>query len=280
MAAAEEALFASLLDQKAAEQTQDENRCPGKTPPRPNGPSAISRADKMTQPSAEAPEIHPIGSPHVGRFELVIFDNDGVLVDSEPIANRILAELLTASGWPTTYEDSLRDYMGGSLKLVRDTVEPQLGRALPAELEDQYHQLLFTRMRTELTAVSAVREALEQIELPVCVASSGAHPRIELALKTVGLFDRFAGHIYSADDVERGKPNPDLFLYAASQLGIQPEHCVVIEDSPLGVTAAKAAGMTVIGYAGMTPAERLKDADVIIDTMTQLVQTIRDLDNA
>jgi HAD superfamily hydrolase (TIGR01509 family) len=214
----------------------------------------------------------------VGRFQLVIFDNDGVLVDSEPIANRILAELLTESGWPTTYEDSLRDYMGGSLRLVRDVVEPKLGRPLPPDLEDRYHEQLFTRMRTELAPVEAVRDALDELELPVCVASSGAHPRIELALKTTGLYDRFAGRIFSADDVARGKPNPDLFLHAAKELGVRPEHCVVIEDSPLGVAAAKAAGMAVIGYAGMTPAERLEDADVLITSMTQLVQEIRRLD--
>ena len=216
----------------------------------------------------------------MGRFELVIFDNDGVLVDSEPIANRILADLLTESGRPTTYEDSLREFMGGSLKLVRETVEPQLGRALPVDLEDRYHEQLFTRMRTELTSVAGVREALDELDLPVCVASSGAHPRIELALKTTGLYERFAGRIFSADDVERGKPNPDLFLHAAREIGVAPEHCVVIEDSPLGVAAARAAGMAVIGYAGMTPAERLVDADVIITSMTHLVQEIRRLDAA
>lgn len=214
----------------------------------------------------------------MGRFQLVIWDNDGVLVDSEPIANRILADLLTESGWPTTYEDSLRDYMGGSLKLVREVVEPKLGKALPADLEDRYHEQLFTRMRTELLAVEGVRQALDELDLPVCVASSGAHPRIELALKKTGLYDRFDGHIFSADDVARGKPNPDLFLHAAKEMGAAPEHCVVVEDSPLGVAAARAAGMAVIGYAGMTPAERLKDADVIITAMSQLTQEIRRLD--
>ncbi|MBM7787489.1 HAD family hydrolase [Tenggerimyces flavus] len=212
------------------------------------------------------------------RFHLVIWDNDGVLVDSEPIANRILAELLTESGWPTTYEDSLREYMGGSMKLVREVVEPKLGRPLPADLEDRYHEQLFLRMRTELLAVEGVREALDELDLPVCVASSGAHARIELALKKTGLYEKFAGHIFSADDVERGKPNPDLFLHAAREMGVAPEHCVVVEDSPLGVTAARAAGMKVIGYAGMTPAERLKDADVVITAMSQLTQQIRRLD--
>jgi HAD superfamily hydrolase (TIGR01509 family) len=207
----------------------------------------------------------------VTRFDLVIFDNDGVLVDSEPIANQVLADLLTGYGRPTTFEDSVNTYLGGTLQHVREIVEPGLGRPLPADFEDSYHERLFARIRTELTAVPGVREALDEIGLPVCVASSGAHPRIEMTLKTVGLYDRFAGRIFSADDVSRGKPFPDLFLHAAEQCGTAPDRCVVIEDSPYGVTAGKAAGMTVIGYAGVTPAERLAAADLIITSMAELV---------
>ncbi|WP_152360941.1 HAD family hydrolase [Microlunatus speluncae] len=207
----------------------------------------------------------------MARFELVIFDNDGVLVDSEPIANQVLADLLTGYGWPTTFQDSVNTYLGGTLQHVRDLVEPQLGRPLPADFEDQYHERLFARIETELTAVPGVADALDRIDLPTCVASSGSHPRIERTLKTVGLYDRFAGRIFSADDVTRGKPFPDLFLYAAEQSGSAPDRCVVIEDSPYGVAAGKAAGMTVIGYAGVTPADRLQDADVIIAAMTELL---------
>jgi HAD superfamily hydrolase (TIGR01509 family) len=213
----------------------------------------------------------------VTRFELVIFDNDGVLVDSEPIANQVLADLLTGYGRPTTFEDSVNTYLGGTLQHVREIVEPGLGRPLPADFEDSYHERLFARIRTELTAVPGVREALDELELPVCVASSGAHPRIEMTLKTVGLYDRFAGHIFSADDVARGKPFPDLFLYAAEQRGTAPDRCLVIEDSPYGVTAGKAAGMTVIGYAGVTPAERLAAADLIITSMAELVPELKRL---
>jgi len=207
----------------------------------------------------------------VARFELVIFDNDGVLVDSEPIANQVLADLLTGYGWPTTFQDSVNTYLGGTLQHVREHVEPRLGRPLPADFEDRYHERLFARIGTELTAVPGVREALDAIDLPTCVASSGAHPRIEATLKTVGLYDRFAGRIFSADDVARSKPFPDLFLYAAEQSGIAPDRCVVIEDSPYGVAAGKAAGMTVIGYAGVTPADRLAAADLIIDSMSELL---------
>jgi HAD superfamily hydrolase (TIGR01509 family) len=213
----------------------------------------------------------------VARIDLVIFDNDGVLVDTEPIANQVLADLLTGYGWPTTVDDSVATYLGTTLGYVREYVEPQLGRSLPADFEDSYHERLFARIETELTAVPGVREALDQLDLPACVASSGAHPRIERTLTKVGLYDRFAGRIYSADDVARGKPFPDLFLYAAEQQSVAPDRCVVIEDSPYGVAAGKAAGMTVIGYAGMTPAARLADADVIITAMSDLIPELRRL---
>jgi HAD superfamily hydrolase (TIGR01509 family) len=201
---------------------------------------------------------------------LLILDNDGVLVDSEPIANRVLADLLTEYGAPHTYEETVARYMGTNLAYVRAAVEPRLGRALPADLETRYHDELFARMRTELTAVAGVEAALDAIDLPTCVASSGTHERIEIALKAVGLYDRFAGRIFSAEDVERGKPYPDLFLHAAARMGADPSGTVVVEDSPYGVQAAKAAGMTVVGYAAMTPAQRLADADRIVTTMADL----------
>ncbi|HEU5161446.1 MAG TPA: HAD family phosphatase [Streptosporangiaceae bacterium] len=212
------------------------------------------------------------------RFDLLILDNDGVLVDSEPIANRVLAGLLTECGHRTTYEESVRDYLGGTLRLVRDAVEPLLGRRLPDDFEDRYHERLFARMRTELTAVAGVTAALDAlaaIDLPVCVASSGTHERIETALTTVGLLDRFAGRVFSAEDVARGKPYPDLFLYAAERMGADAERCLVVEDSPHGVTAAKAARMTVIGYVGLTPAARLAGADIVIDRMADLPEAVR-----
>jgi HAD superfamily hydrolase (TIGR01509 family) len=206
--------------------------------------------------------------------ELVILDNDGVLVDSEPIANRVLASLLTEYGDPTTYEQAVERYMGTNLAYVREVVEPELGTALPGDFEARYHRELFARMRTELRAVSGVAAALDAIDVATCVASSGTHERIELALRTAGLYERFAGRLFSADDVERGKPAPDLFLHAAARMGVEPGRCVVVEDSPYGVTAARAAGMTVIGYAAMTPAERLVEADAVIATMADLPAAI------
>ena len=208
-------------------------------------------------------------------MSLLILDNDGVLVDSEPIANRILAALLTEYGEPITYEEAVARYMGTSLAHVREVVEAKLQRALPADFERRYHDELFARLRSELTSVPGVEAALDAIDLPTCVASSGTHERIELTLKTVGLYDRFAGRIFSAQDVERGKPFPDLFLHAAERMGTEPADSIVVEDSPYGVEAAKAAGMAVVGYAGLTPASRLAGADRVITTMADLPAAIR-----
>jgi HAD superfamily hydrolase (TIGR01509 family) len=194
------------------------------------------------------------------RFDLVIFDNDGVLVDSEWHANGILADLLCEQGLDATRESCIADYMGTSMASVRERVERMLGRPLPADFEHRYHERLFEVFRTELTAVDGVVDALDRITLPTCVASSGTHDRIRLALTTTGLLARFDGRIFSAQDVTRGKPEPDLFLHAAKTVGVAPARCAVIEDSPLGVEAANRAGMTAFGFARITPAERLRQA--------------------
>ena len=223
-------------------------------------------------PSADLrqpPCYHARASMH--RFDLVIFDNDGVLVDSEWHANGILADLLTEFGLPCTREDCIREYMGSTLTRVREIAEARLGRPLPGDLEDRYHARLFEAFRTELTAVPGVTEALERIAAPTCVASSGTHERIRLALTTTGLLPRFEGRIFSAQDVARGKPAPDLFLHAARSLATAPQRCAVIEDSPLGVEAANSAGMTAFGFARMTATERLRAATGgVFESMNEL----------
>ena len=201
------------------------------------------------------------GSPAApGRFELVIFDSDGVLVDSEPHANRVLAALLTECGLPTTFEESLRDYVGSSIPRVRRIARDRLGRPLPADFERRYYEALFERLRRGLEPIPGARQAIERIPLPSCVASSGSRERIELSLGLTGLLSRFEGRMFSAEDVERGKPAPDLFLFAAESLGVDPSRCAVIEDSPLGIEAANAAGMMSFGFAGSTPPDRLSEA--------------------
>jgi HAD superfamily hydrolase (TIGR01509 family) len=193
-------------------------------------------------------------------FELIIFDNDGVLVDSEPVANQVLASLLTEYGFRCTPEESIATFMGHSMPQVRAMVEERLGRPVPADLEARYIEQLFPTFERSLRPIPGIEDALHAIDQTVCVASSGTHERIRLTLGATGLWDRFGGRVFSAQDVVRGKPAPDLFLHAAASLGVDPRRCAVVEDSPAGVTAANAAGMTSFGFARLVPAERLAHA--------------------
>jgi HAD superfamily hydrolase (TIGR01509 family) len=208
------------------------------------------------------------------RYELVIFDNDGVLVDSEPLSNTLLAGYLTELGHPTTYEDSLRDYMGAAMHRVHDLVRERTGKALPADFDDVFHGRVFAAFERELKAVPGVVDVLEKLTaegVPYCVASSGSHERIRVGHRTTGLDTWFGeGRIFSSQDVGRGKPAPDLFLYAAERMGVAPEKCVVVEDSPLGVQAAVAAGMDVYGFTAMTPAAKLTGATRLFSDLGQL----------
>ncbi|MEV6012095.1 HAD-IA family hydrolase [Streptomyces sp. NPDC051976] len=202
------------------------------------------------------------------RYDLVIFDNDGVLVDSEPLSNRILAGHLTELGHPTTYEESIRDYMGAAVHRIHDVVWERSGQRLPEGFNEAYHQRVFEAFQRELEPVAGVVDVLDELTadaVPYCLASSGSHERIRVALRRTGLYERFGEErIFSSQDVGRGKPAPDLFLHAAAVMGVQPGRCAVVEDSPLGVRAAVAAGMDVYGFTAMTPAERLEEAGATV----------------
>jgi HAD superfamily hydrolase (TIGR01509 family) len=203
-------------------------------------------------------------------WDLVIFDNDGVLVDSEEMANTVLSTLLTELGHPTTPAESVERYLGGSIGRVRTAIEATSPEPLPADFEHRYEDEVLARFERELRAVTGVKEALDAVTAPVCVASSGSHERIRLSLTRVGLIDRFDGHLFSSSDVAHGKPAPDLFLHAAAVMGATPTRVAVIEDSPLGVEAANAAGMTVLAYSALTPEARLAGAAVRFDDMADL----------
>ncbi|MEU9130194.1 HAD family hydrolase [Kitasatospora sp. NPDC048540] len=197
-------------------------------------------------------------------YDLVIFDNDGVLVDSEPISNRVLAEYLTGLGFPTTVEDSYQDYMGCAAHKIHDVIRERHGATLPDGFDELFHARVFDAFTAELTAVRGAEQllkTLQQHEVPYCLASSAHHIWIRTALDLTGLRPLLAEEqIFSAQDVGVGKPAPDLFLHAARTLGVAPARCLVIEDSPNGVLAARAAGMDVYGYAALTDPDRLTAA--------------------
>ncbi|KAA6221004.1 HAD family hydrolase [Streptomyces albofaciens JCM 4342] len=198
------------------------------------------------------------------RYDLIIFDNDGVLVDSEPISNTILAAYLTELGHPTTYEQSIHDYMGAAVHRVHDLIKERTGRSLPEDFETTLHARVFEAFERELEPVAGVPEVLGKLAADgtsYCVASSGTHERIRVGHRRTGLDQWFDdARIFSAQDVGKGKPAPDLFLHAAREMGVAPERCAVVEDSPLGVRAAVAAGMDVYGFTAMTPAAKLTAA--------------------
>ncbi|MEY2248928.1 HAD family hydrolase [Streptomyces sp. SAS_267] len=212
------------------------------------------------------------------RYDLIIFDNDGVLVDSEPISNTLLAAYLTELGHPTSYEDSLRDYMGSAMHRIHDLVLERTGRRLPDDFDDVFHARVFAAFERELKPVPGAGQVLEKLAadgVPYCVASSGSHERIRVGHRTTGL-DRWfdEGRVFSSQDVGRGKPAPDLFLHAAESMGVRPERCAVVEDSPLGVQAANAAGMDVYGFTAMTPADRLTGATQLFSDMGELADLL------
>ncbi|AFZ56807.1 HAD family hydrolase [Anabaena cylindrica FACHB-243] len=209
-------------------------------------------------------------------FKLVIFDCDGVLVDSEPIINRIFAEMLTEVGFPITHAEVTQKFIGKSFKTCLEIIEQSYEKPLPQNFIELCKKREFAALQQELQAVSGINELLEQITLPKCVASNSSHRHIQLVLKLTGLIHQFEGKIYSCYDVPRPKPFPDVYLYAAEQMNTNPEHCVVIEDSVPGVQSGCAAGMTVFGYAQHSYCTALTaaGAKIVFNDMRQLSQLL------
>lgn len=182
-------------------------------------------------------------------FDLVIFDCDGVLVDSEILSCRTLSETLRANGFEISPEEVFERFLGRS---TLSTIEEcrDAGHVLPDDFTDQLGGNIRRAFAKDLKPIEHVAALLDRIEVPVCVASSGEMERIRFSLGLTGLAERFGEHVFSAQMVERGKPEPDLFLFAARQMGVPPARALVIEDSVAGVRAAKAAGMTAWGFTG------------------------------
>lgn len=187
---------------------------------------------------------------------LLIFDCDGVLVDSEHLACAALADVMTTLGHAMTVDEAMRAFAGRSLKDVLARAERLLSRPIPKDLGEQAAVQLMARFRRELQAVAGVKEAIAALPYRRCVASSSDPGRLTLSLDVTGLSALFGNNVFSAVEVANGKPAPDLFLLAARRLGEDPSSCIVIEDSVLGVEAAGAAGMAAIGFAGASHANR------------------------
>lgn len=202
---------------------------------------------------------------------LVIFDCDGVLVDSEPLALAVLTETLAQAGLAMTAAEAQARFLGRSLAAVvaeaRDAFGVDLSDADLSRMRERLHALF----RSSLTPIAGVADAIDALPCPFCVASSSQPERIRLSLSVVGLMPRFEGRLFSATMVARGKPAPDLFLLAAARMGAAPAACVVVEDSPAGVRAARAAGMTALGFIGGGHARAPAHAAALVDAGAALV---------
>lgn len=192
------------------------------------------------------------------RFDLVIFGCDGVLVDSERISVQIDRGVLAEFGMELSEAEVIRRFMGRSERTMVTAIEAHLGRALPADWDERYEAMYRTAFEAGLTPVDGVVQALDAITQLTCVASSSQPEGLRYKLRLCGLLERFGERVFSSAQVKNGKPAPDLFLFAAERLGIEPSRCIVVEDSPYGVQAARAAEMQVFAYAtGMVPAHAL-----------------------
>jgi len=214
---------------------------------------AVGRVrDQPTEGQSQMPTsmLGSSGGQATRAFDLVIFDCDGVLVDSETIACTAVAKLLTRYGLPCDATEVLGLFLGRSANVLMDHYVHMAKRPLPLEFAVDWRAELFEAFARELEAIEGTREVIEALRVPYCVASSSDPERVEFVLRKTGLWHLFQRRIFSTSMVANGKPAPDVFLLAASTSGVAPDRCLVIEDSVSGITAAKAAGMTVYGFNG------------------------------
>ena len=207
----------------------------------------------------------PTVSRSESSFGLIIFDCDGVLVDSERISVQVDIFVLSELGWPMDEDEVIERFVGRSSESITREVEAHLGRRLPGDWDSGFEHLYWKALEEGLTPVDGILEALDRIPHPTCVASSGSHYKMRRTLGLTGMYEHFRGRIFSVTEVANGKPAPDLFLHAAGSMGVEPECCAVIEDSRYGVEAAHAAGMRVFGYAGgVTSKRHLEGPDTVV----------------
>ncbi|GAB2530313.1 HAD superfamily hydrolase (TIGR01509 family) [Paramicrobacterium agarici] len=220
-----------------------------------------------------------IGCPVRSVIDAVVFDCDGVLVDSEVLSLQIGQKVVADLGWEADLPTLVETFMGCSHEYYIAQIEKNIGRALDDDWSVPYQPWYDKAFAEDLREIEGISLALDSIELPTAVASNSTHERIRSSLATVGLLARFEGRICSAEDVANGKPAPDVYLKAAETLGVDPARCIAVEDSRFGVQAARAAGMTVFAYqTDMTPSGWFDRPDItVFRSMTDLPSLINDL---
>lgn len=216
----------------------------------------------------------------MNRFvDAIVFDCDGVLVNSELLTVKVGQRVLADLGWKIEQSEMIELFMGCSSEFYREQIEKNIGRRLEDGWEQQYRPWYQKVFEEEMREIEGVSAAIDRIDLPRALASNSSHRHIRSSLSLVGLLDRFEGRMWSADDVARGKPFPDVYLRAAEFLEVAPERCVVVEDSEFGVEAARSAGMHVLAYrSSLTPAGWFDRPDItVFDSMERLPDLVAEL---
>lgn len=193
-------------------------------------------------------------------YKLIIFDCDGVLVDSERLTNQVFIDMLAALGVNITLKEVMNNYVGIPLLDGIAILEKHYQFKLPEDFMVEFNQQSMAVLERDLQPITGVKEVIEKLQMPYCVASNSSTEKVRAMLKITDLFQYFEGKIFTASQVEKPKPAPDVYLYAAEAFKVNPSDCLVIEDTSVGVSSAKAAGMTVFGYAAQTLPSRLLDA--------------------
>jgi HAD superfamily hydrolase (TIGR01509 family) len=205
----------------------------------------------------------------MARFDLVIFDCDGVVVDSERIVFEVFGSFIRSLGVHLSDAETREQFLGRTLAECMKIVERFRGSPAPPGSLERYTADRDRVLREQVQAVKGIREVLETLTIPYCIASSGGYDKMRITLGATKLMPLFEGRLFSATEVAQGKPAPDIFLFAAERMGASPARTAVVEDTVNGVLAASAAGMTVFGYVDLTPAEKLVEAGAS-RTLTQM----------
>ncbi|MGM5470493.1 HAD family hydrolase [Flavobacteriaceae bacterium LMO-SS05] len=211
----------------------------------------------------------------MSKYKCIIFDCDGVLVDSEPIANKVLVDIANDYGANIDLEYGLKHFKGGSLQGCIDKISELVKKPLPDHFEETYRKQSFEAFKKEVKPVEGVRHVLDNLEIPFCVASSGPVEKIRFNLELTGLLSYFENKIFSCYTINKWKPNPAVFLWAASIMKFKPNECLIIEDSLTGVKGAKNGGFDVYGFTAHDYNNELeKEATMVFDNMNQLLKLI------
>lgn len=212
----------------------------------------------------------------MSKYKCVIFDCDGVLVDSEPIANQVLVDMANELGANIDLDYALKNFKGASIQRCQEQIAELLPQRLPEGFLPEFRQRSFESFRKNIQPVEGVSEVLENLDIPFCVASSGPENKIRLNLELTGLLPHFENKIFSCFVVKKWKPDPAVFLWAAETMGFKPEECIVIEDSISGVNAAKNGGFDVFGFTAHDYNHELEgNATLTFNDMSQLSELIK-----